>query len=207
MTSDQFVVAVVITALVAIAILHAVSRVAAARRMDAAEGEIATLQQRLIEAEAREERANARSLSILEAAKPRTLSEEQRDRLVRAMAEVRFAVVHIRVHSDAETWAYASELVHAFEAAGARVTVERVLSLPAEGSKMGDTIHLRGTDNSRAIQAALRAAWILLRDITNSELLAPPRNEAATANVPDVVITVNRKPPLEVHIAMLDKIA
>lgn len=207
MTSDQFVVAVVITALVALSILHAVSRAAAARRMDAAEREIAALQQRLIEAEAREERANARSLSILEAAKPRTLGEEQRDRLVRAMAEVRFAVVHVRVHSDAETWAYASELVHAFEASGTRVTVERVLSMPAEGSKMGDTIHLRGTDNSRAIQAALRAARILLRDITNTELLAPPRNEAATANIPDVVITMNQKQPLEVGAAIFSKIA
>lgn len=207
MVSDEFVIAAVIAAVVALAIRQAVARATASRRIDAAERQIATLQKRLIDAEAREERANARSLSILEAAKPRTLGEEQRDRLVRAMSELRSAVVHVRVHCDTETWSYANELVHALEAAGARVTVKRVLSMPAEGSKIGDTIHLPGTANSRAIQAALRAASVLLRDITNSELLVPPRKEAATAALPDVLITLNQRQSLEVRAAIVSRTA
>lgn len=205
MTSDEFVVAACVIALIAAVILLAVARAKVARRLEVAEQEIIELHRRLAEAEAARRRAKQRAIAILEAARPRSLTDTARDRLSVRLSEIRTAFIHLRAHDDAETLAYAGELIQVCQGAGVRVTFERFAGR-ATGAMIGDTIHLRGTENSRLVLAAPRSAKVQLRDITHSELLVPAGGGAAGAKAPpDVVITLNERLPIEVRAAAIER--
>lgn len=165
--------------------------------------EVETLRYRLAETERALDRLNMRLAAMTEAAKQRVLCERQHELLVRSLISAAAPAVHLRIYDDRETRDYADGLLRALQAGGAKVTTERIHSSEAEGARFGDMITLRGTENSRHILGACRAAGIPLRTQYSEEHLpAPAAPPAVASGGPDAMITLNQRISVEGRVAL-----